>query len=324
MYQWFLSNNLEQDLLDITNTAEYVIKFLNSCGNTNLLWKYYIRQGRNKEGISCLYSKATSTRERIPIQQRMEYFSIILNLLRTSSEQDLRLSNVFSNFELLKLQHEIVTISEGSDILDPSERSELNERIFTFAELKDFISKKENYNFYVFSIELIRLEQNVTTTLRDVRNVYNNKILSKYDLPALIACAKRFYIEFPGDDATADLYFPVNFVMEVLTKKFAVNSEEFLHELLGLKGQKRSLWEPIWGFYTRKYRTAGSEESAEEWLKGIAFIGKKYVAEYQKSERLTAAILDFISEVMTKRGGIGIGTDQGILGLFGEVRNALI
>lgn len=327
LYQWFLDNHLNQDLLDITSTAEYVIKFLNSRGEIDLLWKYYIRQGRNKEGISCLYAKATSAEERIPIERRIEYFSIILNLLRvlkdSNSDQDLRISNIYANFELLKLQQEVVTIGkEVPDVLTQSEQLELTHRALSFNELRDIIARKDNYNFYVLSIELIRLEQNVTNTLRDVRNVYLNKVLETYNLPALTACAKRFYVEFPGDDPVAELYFPVNFVMEIATKRYGNNSEEFVSELLNLKGQKRTLWEPILSFYIRKFRAAGAKESAERWLKEIVFIGKKYGGESAKSDRLNRIILEFISEVLTRMEKVEI--DQKILESLGEIRNALI
>lgn len=331
LYQWYLENGLEQELLDITSTAGYVIEFLNSdSGRTGLLWKYYIRQGRNEKGISCLYEKAMSSSEGIPIERRIEYFSIILNLLRvlkdTTADQHMRTSEVLTNFELLKLQQEVLRVGDAG-VLTEEERAELSTKALSFTELRSLVERKENYKFYVLSIEFIRLERSTASTLQKIRATYSGKILKDFNLPALVACAKRFYTEFTGDDSAADLYFPVEFVLETLTEQYYKNSEEFLTALLDLKSSKRSLCVPVFNFYARKFRAAsgatGDNKRANDWLRWVAFIADHIASFTERDERTVGTVLNFISDLTTKKQN-NQQVDQMILTSLADTRNKLL
>ena len=118
LYEWYIEQGLTESLLELRSPflEQYLQQEKGNFNKAELLWKFYVRNGRFAESAQILSEIAHAPG--LNLVQRLEYLTKAVTNAKSSSGADLGLTQQLLNelvdsLDVAKIQHEILTLIAG-------------------------------------------------------------------------------------------------------------------------------------------------------------------------------------------------------------------
>jgi nuclear pore complex protein Nup155 len=230
LYKWYLSQNLDNELLQLQ--TPYLEVFLrkyseNKTQSMDLLWKYYVRQ-KKYAAAAVILAKLAETKEPAKLEIRIENLARAITNAKSAMDQH-QLSNqvdgellhdLEEKMEVARIQLKIYNdLQQIADLkLRDQARAELDTQLYTVSELYNRYVK--NYGLCESALAIIHVSRHNDPIL--IKKLWENIIadeLNQVQHEYKIAPLVNKLLDLGRAYSSSEITFPVEFLVEILERK---------------------------------------------------------------------------------------------------------